>query len=533
MDSVWLLIALGFGLVAQQFRLPPLVGFLLAGFVLNAFGEQGGELLELAVNYGIYLLLFSIGLKLRLQEFLEPAIGGGAISHMMLVVVVGSASFLALGYAGVTLFSGGDWTAAATGAFALSFSSTVFAVKIFEERGETRAPHAVIAVGILIIQDVIAAGFLLVAEGKLPSIWALTLLALPLARPLFLKLLVRVGHGEVLVLFGLAMTALGAELFEAVGMKPEIGVLVFGLLLSGHAKTTELSKSLLGFKDFFLLGFFLSIGLTGLPTVQNLLAVVGLLGLLLPLKMALFFWLLTRFNVRARSAFLATLGLATFSEFGLIVAREGLQAGLISGDWMVVVAIATAVSLALASMLNIRAHELFERYEGFLLRFETASCIEATAPVDPGDAAVLIVGMGRVGRGAYRSMRDNYGMNAVGVDVDEAKVEMLRTEFVNVIQGDAEDMEFWRQVSRPQLQLVMLALPTHEDMLKAAKLLRQIGFSGRIGAVSRYDDERLELVKAGVDSAYNYYQEIGTGFADHIQREMGRAETGRAAQDSG
>ena len=79
----------------------------------------------------------------------------------------------------------------------------------------------------------------------------------------------------------------------------------------------------------------------------------------------------------------------------------------------------------------------------------------------------------------------------------------------------------------------MLALPTHEDMLKAAKLLRQIGFSGRIGAVSRYDDERLELVKAGVDSAYNYYQEIGTGFADHIQREMGRAETGRAAQDSG
>ncbi len=529
MDSVWLLIALGFGLLVQQLRLPPLVGFLLAGFALNAFGEEGGELLQLASDYGVYLLLFGIGLKLRLRELFEPAIGGGASAHMAIIVLVGTAGFLLLGYAGVALFTGLNWSAAAVAAFALSFSSTVFAVKIFEERGESRAQHAVIAVGILIIQDIIAVLFLLFAEGKVPSVWAVTLLALPLLRPALLRLLEKTGHGEVLVLFGLAMTALGAEWFQLVGMKPGIGVLVFGLLLGGHRKTIELSKALFSFKDFFLLGFFLSIGLTALPTLDDLLLVAGLLAVLLPVKILLFFWLLTRFDVRARTAFLSAIGLASFSEFGLIVIREGIGAGLVDATALVVTAIAVAGSFVIASLLNMRVHELFERFEPLLDRFETARCVEGEAPADAGDAEVLIAGMGRVGRGAYRSMRDDYKEKVLGVDADAAKVERLREEFVNVLYGDAEDVEFWRQVLSPRLKLVMLALPTHEDMLKAAKLIRQTGYTGRLGAVSRYDDERLELVRAGVDAAYNYYQEAGTGFADHIQREMKQRAREQAA----
>ena len=88
-------------------------------------------------------------------------------------------------------------------AFALSFSSTVVAVKIFEERGETRARHAVVSVGILIIQDVLAVAFLLLANDKSLSIWAFGLLALPLLRPLLIRMLTQVGHGEMLVLFGI------------------------------------------------------------------------------------------------------------------------------------------------------------------------------------------------------------------------------------------------------------------------------------------------------------------------------------------
>jgi len=520
-DSAWLLIALALGLLAQQFRLPPLVGFLLAGFVLNAFDEEGGELLELASQYGVYLLLFTIGLKLRLKDFLEPAIGGGAIIHMTVIVVAATSAFLLLGYAGIAFFSGDGWLTAAVAAFALSFSSTVFAVKIFEERGETRTRHAVIAIGILIIQDIVAVLFLLVAEQKLPSVWALSLLALPLARPVLHWLLNRAGHGEVLVLFGLAMTAFSAELFDALGVKPDIGVLVFGMLLGGHMKSVELSKALLGFKDFFLLGFFLSIGLIGLPDVQDLVIVAALMILLLPLKTMLFFWLLTRFNIVGRTAFLAALSLGCFSEFGLIVANEGYRLQLLDGDWLVLLAVATAVSFTIASVLNARAHELYERFEAFLCGFETKRCRDSDVPPDFGDAEVLIAGMGRVGRGAYRTMHDSYRMKVCGIDTDAARRAELEAEGFRVLRGDAENVDFWRHILRSRVRLVLLALPTHQDMLKATRLLRQLGFSGRIGAVSRYEDDREELVEAGVDSAYNYYQEAGTGFADHIQREMG------------
>lgn len=530
MDSIWLLVALALGFGAQLLRLPPLVGFLLAGFILNLMGEQGGELLDIAANVGVLLLLFTIGLKLRLNEFLTWPIWGGALSNLGVSVVLITGLLLTLGLAGMAMLTALSWHTVATIAFALSFSSTVFAVKIFEERGETRAEHALIAIGILIVQDLCAVVYLLTASGEWPSVWAFLLLGLPLLRPVLLRMLEAAGHGEVLVLFGLAATLVGAELFYLVGMKDALGALVFGLLLSSHKKTSELAKSLLSFKDFFLLGFFLSVGLIGLPSLPDLLIVAVLLLFVLPVTMLLYFYLLTRFNVRARTAFLAMLGLATFSEFGLIVANEGMQTGALAGNWLVITALAVAGSFVVSSLLNRNAHRLYQRFEGFLCQFETQACQAAIEPPDPGDAEVIIAGMGRVGRGAYKSMQDNYAMRVLGIDADAEKVADLRSHGVNIIPGDAEDVEFWRQMVSPQLKLVMLALPTNQDMLTATRQLRLVGYAGNIGAVSRYEDERQRLQEAGVDEAYNYYAEAGTGFADHIYRAILRGELPGAAR---
>jgi hypothetical protein len=66
----------------------------------------------------------------------------------------------------------------------------------------------------------------------------------------------------------------------------------------------------------------------------------------------------------------------------------------------------------------------------------------------------------------------------------------------------------------------MLALPTHKDALLATKWLRTVGYSGKIGAVAKHEDERIALLEAGVDSAFNYYAEVGVGFAEHVQLEV-------------
>jgi len=517
MDPIWLLIALVLGLGAQQFGLPPLVGFLTAGFVLHGLGEQGGEMLDQATDIGVLLLLFTIGLKLRLKSFLAPVIWGGASVHMVFTCVAIAGVFALLASLSITNVSA---NVALVIAFALSFSSTVLTVKIFEERSEMRTRHAVISIGILIIQDLLAVIFLLIADGKMPSIWALGLLALPLLRPFLLRLLTAAGHGEMLVLFGITAAIAGAEVFEAVGMKDDLGALAFGVMLSNHSKSVELTRSLLSLKDFFLIGFFLSIGLIGFPEVSDWFSIALLVMLLLPLKMILYFVLLTRFRLRARTAFIAMLGLASFSEFGLIVAIGGVSAGWLSQQWLVIIAIAVAISFVLASLLNGHAHELYERWEKFLCWFETRERLPEDLPPDVGNTEVLIVGMGRVGRGAYRRMAEIYGARVCGVDADGNNIASLKQNNYNVILGDAEDIDFWRHVISDRIRLVMLALPSQDDVMLAVKWLRMVGFGGQIGAVTKYEDDRAELLDAGVHAAFNFYSEAGTGFAEHVQREL-------------
>ena len=330
-DLVWIFVAFMLGLGARQVGLPPLVGFLAAGFVLQAMGVTASETLEEFANFGVTLLLFSIGLKLNLRSLLRPEVWAVATGHMLVTVLVFTVGFYMLGMAGLSLFTGVELGVAALIAFALSFSSTVFAVKVLEEKGEMASRHGRVAIGILVVQDVVAVVFLAASTGKVPSPWALLLLGLIPLRPVLGWLLNRAGHGELLILLGLLLALGGARGFELVNMKGDLGALIIGILVASHAKAPELAHSLLGFKDLFLVGFFLTIGLSGAPTLEAV-GLAVLLAVLLPLKVSLFFWLLARSRLRARTSLLTSLSLANYSEFGLIVGAIAVGAGWLSGD---------------------------------------------------------------------------------------------------------------------------------------------------------------------------------------------------------
>ena len=78
------------------------------------------------------------------------------------------------------------------------------------------------------------------------------------------------GHGELLILLGVLLPLSGAALFSVVGLKPDLGALVFGMLLADHDRAEELYKTMMVFKDLFLVGFFLTIGLSGIPSPEAL-----------------------------------------------------------------------------------------------------------------------------------------------------------------------------------------------------------------------------------------------------------------------
>ncbi|MCP3869120.1 MAG: cation:proton antiporter [Gammaproteobacteria bacterium] len=515
-DVVWISVAFVLGMGARLIGLPPMVGFLVAGFVLHALGAAPGTTLQALSDLGITLLLFSIGLKLNMKTLMRPQVWAVTTAHTLLTVLVFGVILFGFASTGLALFDSITWPVAFMLAFALSFSSTVFVVKVLEERGETASLHGRIAIGILVMQDLAAVVFLAVSSGKVPTPWAFALFALIPLRPLLYLMLKKMGHGELQVLLGLILALGGAKVFEMVGIKADLGALILGAMLAGSPRASELARSMLGFKDLFLVGFFLTIGLSGQPSYETVLTAL-ILALLVGFKSALFYFLLTWSRLRARTSLLATLSLSNYSEFGLIVAAIGVSSGWLSNEWLVTIAIALSFTFVFASVLNARGHEIyFSRHETWN-RFQHARRLPDDPLLDTGEATIAVFGMGRVGTGAYDKMREIHGDTVVGVDFDEENVRVHQAAGRKVLLGDPTDADFWDRVNQThRIRLVMLALPNRRANLNITQRLRQQGFPGGITATVKYQDDIELLEAAGADAAYNIYAEAGIGFAEHV-----------------
>ncbi len=330
--SLVLLAALVAGLAAAALRLPPLVGFLVAGFALHGAGVPELPALDTISDLGVALLLFGIGLKLDVRVLIRREVWLTAVVHMSMTVALSLAYLAVLALIGIGLLGGQDWQSLLVIGFALSFSSTVLVVTVLEDQSSARSRFGRTAVGILVIQDVGAVVFLVLAKASPPSPWAILLILLLPAAWLMRRLLRQLGHDELMPLFGVALAlGPGYALFEAVGLKGDLGALVIGLLLANEPRADELSKALFSIKELLLVGFFLSIGFTGIPSSADLLLAVLLL-LLIPLKSLGFIALLWLQGMRHRTSVMAGTVLANYSEFGLIVVVVGASAGFISED---------------------------------------------------------------------------------------------------------------------------------------------------------------------------------------------------------
>ncbi|AHK15242.1 MAG: cation:proton antiporter family protein [Thalassolituus sp.] len=510
MEYIWILVAFLCGFIARQLTMPPLVGFLLAGFGMNAAGIEPLTNLQTLADLGITLMLFTIGLKLDVRALLRTEVWATSIAHSGIWFVLVAALVPVPAWLGIAQVYDVSWQTAGLVAFALSFSSTVCVIKMLEDASELKVRHGKLAVGILIIQDIIAVLFLVASTGKIPSPWAFALLGLWLIRPVIYQLMSRAGHGELLPLMGFFLALGGAELFQLVHIKGDLGALMFGILLAPHAKSAELYKSLMGFKDLFLIGFFLSIGFTALPTLDMVPVTLGLLLLLL-VKFALFFFLFVALGLPGRTAYLTSLGLANYSEFGLIVAHLGVEEGWLSNDWLVIIALAMSLSFIISSFLYRKAHHIYAVQKDLINRFERKGAHNGVKL--PQKIDILILGMGRVGKGAYQTLSQDFGGAVCGVESDSDRVTYLQAKGLNVIAGDSDDMEFWQQAAKRNIRLVMLALPSQTEMRSTLEMMQLSGYQGRVAAVARYEDEREELLALGVDVAFNYYSEVGSGFA--------------------
>ena len=526
MEVPLLLAAFGFGFAARAVRLPPLVGYLMAGFVLHWVGVESTDALQWVADLGVLLLLFGVGLKLRVANLARPRIWLTTATFSLGSTVLFGGGLFLIGTLGVPLASELDLRSAALVGFALSFASTVFAVQALDRASESGSLAGRLSIGVLVLQDLFAVAFLVFVGDGLPSPWALLVIpGFVVLRPISRWLLDRADHGEILTLLGITMAlAVGAAAFDAVGLKPDLGALVAGIMLSGHRRARELSDSLLGFKDLFLIGFFLSVGLAGSPPVEAWLFGAGLV-LLVPLRTAAFTSLFTRFRLRARTSLHASLTLSTYSEFGLIVGSAALAAGYVAQDWVSTVAVAVAGSFIAASWANTARYAIYSRFSQALSGLERHPIADDDVVVDCGWARVVIFGMGRIGEGAYDEMVANGSTDVVGVDRDLSVVTAHREHGRSVMRGDALDFDFWERFRfHPEVQLVFATMSSQEANLECVRRIRAFLPDAHIAAIATYRDEVAELEQAGVDIARNLYEEAGQALAADAVAEVWRSD---------
>jgi len=517
MDIILISSAFIAGFVALKCQLPPLVGFLLAGFGLHAVGfESNGTIVTLS-DLGVTLLLFTIGLKLDIKTLLAKEIWAGATFHNLASTCFFTCALAGFKMLGVNMLSTMALDQLVLLGFALSFSSTVFAVKSLQEKGDMNATYGTLTIGILVMQDIFAVIFLTVSTGKIPEWYAVALFALPLLRPLFFKLLDWVGHGEMLVLFGIFFAlVVGAGTFELVGVKADLGALALGMLLAGHQKASELSKSLFNLKELFLVCFFLNIGLAEQPTLAGFTMALLLLTLL-PIKGLFYFYIINQFKFRVRTSLLASLSLFNYSEFGLIVGGLAYKMNWLSGDVLVSIAIAVSLSFIIAAPINRYGHRIYRRSAKWLKEAAAEKLHAKDQLINPGHAQVLILGMGRIGSGAYDELKTRYGKISLGVEVRPEAAYQHRGQGRNVIEGDATDPDFWERIlDTANVKLVLLAMPHHLGNQMALEQLKKRNFQGQIAAIAEYSDQIEELQEQGVNAAFNIYNEAGSGFARHV-----------------
>ncbi|MBM7369120.1 cation:proton antiporter family protein [Gordonia hydrophobica] len=502
------------GLVAKVVRLPPLIGFLGAGFLLEASHVEKITGVDEVAEIGVMLLLFAIGLQLDVTSLIKKEVWLNSGLHIIVMSVVGTgfvAGLMALGFVAPE-----DFRVAIAIAVALSFSSTIVAVKVLQERGDEQALYGRIVIGVLVMQDIAAVVLISASSGEMPSPWALGLVVvLPLIGWAG-KYWSRIGHGEMEMLFGIGMALIpGYLLFTSVGLSGSLGALMMGVLLARRPGADQLSNALFRVKDLLLVAFFVSIGFHGIPTWANVAVGLSLL-LLVPVQAFCYWGLLWLFGLRNRTAVLATLALANYSEFALIVAELGAEDGWLSESWLLTLVIAVSGGFVLAGVMNPTSVSAVSAFARRLPTRPPERIHPEDRLIDIGDAEAIVLGMGRVGSSAYRQLSQEHGYRVLGVEHDPNRTKQLVDRGYQVLEADATDYDFWaRVVDTGNIKVIMLAMPAQYANIEALRELRRVGDGEAVVAsVALYREDVQELEDMGIDVVILLYHGAGEALAD-------------------
>lgn len=513
------------GFVGVLCRQPMIVSFIAVGVIAGPSAlniVQSPEHIELLAELGIVVLLFLVGLKLDLKliRTLGPVALATGLGQVAFTSVIGYALGIALGLNTVT---------ALYVAVALTFSSTIIIVKLLSDKKEVDSLHGRIAVGFLIVQDLVVVLAMMVLSalgigaqaGEGDSvlahigsvlIYGLMMLGFVLLfiRYLATPLVSRIARSqELLITFAIGWAALLAAIGSQLGFSKELGGLLAGISLASTPFREAIVARLASLRDFLLLFFFIALGLQlNLSMLGEQLGPALILSIFVLIGNPLIVIIIMGFmGYRKRTGFLAGLTVAQISEFSLIFMAMGLSLGHVSAESLGLVTLVGLITIAMSVYMITYSHKLYGKLEPWLTIFERKKPYREEALEDkngwdqPYD--VILFGLGRYGK-AIAYYLEKEGFNLLAVDFNPDEVRRWRNQGHRVMYGDASDPAFVSDLPLKGVKWVVAAMPqhdigiTHEDpRLSLIEGLKQQDYSGGIAVSTQHLDDQQTLKEKG------------------------------------
>ncbi len=507
--SLIIVIAAFLTIIARMIKQPPLIAYLLTGVLvgplaLNFIGGTNSVLITTFAHIGVALLLFIVGLNLDLRVFKEIGLVSSiaGVTEVAITIAIAFLIALGIGFSSVT---------AIYLAVALSFSSTVVVVKILSDKKEIGTLHGRIAIGILIIEDFVAAIVLMtlpLLKGDL-NIYLITqklaiVLAL-IASVILISIFVLqkfmsylAKNQEVLFITGIAWALVLATLFDKLGFSLEIGALIAGISLASSKYTLELGGKIKPLRDFFVIIFFVFFGsqLTTSLTfelIRNalLFSIFILIG-----KPIIVMSILSIFGYKKRTNFLAGSSLAQVSEFSLILILLSYSLGFVSQEIISLAVLIAVITIGVSSYSIYYSHSIFNKISHLLNVFEGRKEINENIKEESYD--IILFGYHRIG---YKILRAIKSLNKKFIIVDyNPKVVLALDKWgIPAVFGDAADKNFLSEIPLEKAKLIISTIPEENSNLTIRERLKELNSEAIFLATAEQPREAFELYKEGVD----------------------------------
>ncbi len=517
-------------------RQPAILAYILTGILIGPLGlfrVSGQDFLQTMAEVGITLLLFMIGLEIKLKEL--PSIGKvAAICGFFQIVLSFIAGFAVASILGFSIVS------SAYIATALVFSSTIIVVKLLSDKRDLGSLYAKISIGILLIQDVLAIFILIILSAfksgqgvgfdQIPLLllkafvifgWIIVLSRsiIPRVVEIFAKSSETLFLISIAWVFGLS----AAVASQPIGFSIEIGGFLAGLALSGSIANYQIIAKVKILRDFFIILFFVLLGIQmKFASIQSLIfPAVVLSAFVLFGKPLIVTTVMGAQGFRKRTSFLTGISLAQISEFSLIIVFLGASIHQIPVRIVSLITLVGIITFTLSTYVIIDGNKIYLKIHRRLSIFERRK-IKKEEVIDPDNISnlsghVVVVGGDILGKSIIEALSKDE--HVVVVDFDPSIVRKLEGKSVSRLFGDITDFDIQERANLRGARLVISTIPDVEDNLLLLQMLAHENREVKVLMMALEVRDAKTLYRAGADYVILPHLAAGSQIAKIIKED--------------